>query len=134
MASPLRTHALEIFQAGVDAVDPANAVHSHLLFDHGTLTVGNEHVPLPPGRVLVVGMGKAAVPMAAAVEEVLEGRVAGGLVVTKHGHGGSLGRVRVAEAGHPVPDDAGRDAAREIARIAAEATASDLVIVVVSGG
>jgi glycerate 2-kinase len=132
--NPLRAHALEIFQAGIRAVEPAHAVRSHLTLKRGVLRVGTEDVPLPPGRVLVVGMGKAAVPMADAVEEVLEGRVAGGLVVTKTGHGGPLRRVRVAEASHPVPDVAGQDAARELARIAHNATENDLLIVVVSGG
>jgi glycerate 2-kinase len=132
--NPLRAHALEIFRAGVDAVEPAHAVRSHLSLRRGVLRVGTAEVPLPSGRVLVVGMGKAAVPMADAVEQVLEGRVAGGLVVTKTGHGGPLRRVRVAEASHPVPDVAGQDAAREIARLAHNATENDLLFVVVSGG
>lgn len=132
--SLLRAHALEIFHAGVEAVDPAHAVRANFALEHGILRAGTAQVPLPRGRVLVVGMGKAAVPMAAAVEEVFEGRVAGGLVVTKTGHGGPLRRVQVAEASHPVPDDAGLRAARDIARIVEDATADDLVVCLVSGG
>jgi glycerate 2-kinase len=88
----------------------------------------------PGGRVWVVGTGKAAVPMAGAVEAVLGERVAGGLVVTKTGHGGPLARVRVAEAAHPVPDAAGVAGAREVASVLAGAGPDDLVVAVVSGG
>ncbi len=133
--SPLREDAIAIFRAGVEAVEPRRAVRARLALEGGAVLAGERSVPLSEGgRVWVVGAGKAAVPMAAAVEEVLGARIAGGLVITKTGHGGPLARVRVAEASHPVPDAAGLAAAGEVARILAGAGADDVVVCVVSGG
>jgi glycerate 2-kinase len=57
-----------------------------------------------------------------------------GLATTRHGHGVPTRRIRVIEAGHPVPDEAGLKAADETLRLAAEATADDLLLVLLSGG
>jgi hydroxypyruvate reductase len=72
--------------------------------------------------------------MARAVEQVFGARVAGGLVVTKYGHGEPLRRVELREAGHPVPDQAGVEASRELAARLGAVQAGDLVICVISGG
>ena len=57
-------------------------------------------------RVFVLGAGKAGTPMTQAVEEVLDDRITGGLVVVKEGHGGPTRHVELVEAGHPVPTEA----------------------------
>jgi glycerate 2-kinase len=90
-------------------------------------------------RIVVVGAGKAGAPMAAGVEAVLGERIADGLVAVKHGHtatpeGTPLRRVRLIEAGHPVPDAASERAAREIADLVGGADERTLVIAVISGG
>jgi len=86
------------------------------------------------GRLLVVGAGKASGAMAAAVEEVWGDRVGDGLVVVKDGHLAPARRIRLVEAGHPVPDERGAAAAREILALVETAGAADLVLVLVSGG
>ncbi len=69
MKNILREDAAAIFRAGVAAVDPRKGVLSHLLLEGDTLVAGESRIDLDPeGRVLVVGSGKAAAPMAAAVE------------------------------------------------------------------
>lgn len=88
----------------------------------------------PRGRVLVVGAGKASGAMAAAAEEALGDRVADGVVAVKDGHLAPTRRVRLLEAGHPVPDRRGAEAARAIRDLASTASADDLVLVLVSGG
>ncbi len=130
-----RQDALAIFQAALDAVEPARAVRSCLALENGALHAGSERLPLPSdGRVWVIGMGKAAVGMALPLEERLGDRIAGGLVVTKTGHGRPLSRLQVAEAGHPVPDAAGLEAADRVALILSDAKEGDLVVCLVSGG
>ena len=123
MTSP-RAVLRRAFEAAVSAADPAAAVRPHL--------------PDPParGRVIVVGLGKAAAPMAAAVEErYLDAGVAlEGVVVTRYGHAQPLRRVRCLEAAHPVPDAAGQAAAEEILACVDGAGEDDLVLVLVSGG
>jgi len=88
----------------------------------------------PAGRVVVVGAGKASGAMAAAVEEAWGERVTGGLVVVKDGHLAETRRVKLVEAGHPVPDERGAAAARDLLALALGAGDQDLVLTLISGG
>ena len=98
------------------------------------------HLPEPParGRTLVLGAGKAAGAMAAAVEAAWPREAPmSGLVVTRYGHvppDYAGRRIEIVEAAHPVPDEAGRGAARRIAELARGAGEDDLVICLISGG
>jgi glycerate 2-kinase len=131
----LRRDATAIFLAGVDAVEPRRAVRAHLQRHAGLVTADGQRLELARGgRVWVVGAGKAAAPMAGAVERVFGARVAGGLVVTKYGHGEPLRKVALREAGHPVPDQAGVQASRDLCAILGAVRAEDLVVCVISGG
>lgn len=131
---------MSIFRAAVAAADPHDAVRRHLAWEDGAVVVTQAdgrttRVPLGPhGRVWVVGAGKGSAPMAAAVEEVLGDRIAGGLVCVKDGHGLPLERVEVVEASHPVPDARGVAAGRRILGIVRAAEAGDVVVSVLSGG
>ncbi len=110
----------EMFRAAIDAARPALCLPPH--------------VPAPPkGRLIVVGAGKAAASMAAALEAAYPGPLEG-LVVTRYGHGMPVKRIEVVEAAHPVPDAAGRDAARRILQKLAGLTPDDLVLSLISGG
>jgi glycerate 2-kinase len=92
------------------------------------------HLPAPPrGRTIVLGAGKAAAAMARAVERHMSGRVEG-LVVTRYRHAVPCASVEVVEAAHPVPDAAGRAAARRILEYAKSAGVDDLVLCLISGG
>jgi glycerate 2-kinase len=110
------------FRAAVAAADPLAILASHL--------------PRPPrGRTLVVAAGKAAASMALAVERAWPADAPlEGLAVTRYRHGLPTERIRVVEAGHPVPDEAGEAAAREmLARVRALGK-DDLLLALVSGG
>ncbi|MFO1067441.1 MAG: glycerate kinase [Geminicoccaceae bacterium] len=92
------------------------------------------HLPAPPkGRTIVLGAGKASAAMARAVEDHWPGPLHG-LVVTRYGHGVPCSRIEIVEASHPVPDAAGRDAARRILELARTAGPDDLVLCLISGG
>lgn len=92
------------------------------------------HLPSPPkGRTIVLGAGKASAAMARAVEDHWPGPLEG-LVVTRYGHGVPCQRIEIVEASHPVPDAAGRDAARRILELARSAGPDDLVLCLISGG
>ena len=110
------------FQAAVAAADPREIVPKHL--------------PAPPkGRTLVVGAGKAAASMALAVEEHWPAEAPlEGVVITRYGHGLPTKRIRVVEAGHPVPDEQGEQAARDILAAAKGLGPDDLLLALVSGG
>jgi len=111
---------LDMFQAAVNAAAPTLCVPAHL-------------PPRPKGRTVVVGAGKAAASMAAAVEAHWNGPIEG-LVVTRYGHGVPCRHIEVVEASHPVPDEAGSNAARRILDKVSGLTADDLVLVLISGG
>lgn len=85
------------------------------------------------GRVIVLGGGKAAAAMAAALETAWDLPLSG-LVVTRYGHSLPLRRIDVVEAGHPMPDAAGADAARRMLNLAEGAGPDDLVVFLASGG
>ncbi len=117
-----RSLLIDSYKAAVAAVDP--------------LVILPQHLPKPPkGRTLVIGAGKAAASMAAAVERhwpadaPLEG-----VVITRYEHGMPTTRIRVVEAGHPVPDENGEAAAREILAAVQTLGPDDLLLALVSGG
>jgi glycerate 2-kinase len=115
-----RTLLRDMFDAAVAAAAPALCVPKHL--------------PKPPkGRTIVVGAGKAAAAMAAAVETNWSGPI-DGLVVTRYGHAVPCRHVEVIEAAHPVPDAAGREAARRILAKVSGLGPDDLVLCLLSGG
>jgi len=111
-----------LFEAAVARASPA-------------VVMTRDSLPAPPasGRVVVLGAGKAAGAMAAALEEAWDRRLEG-LVVTRYGHGADTRGVEVIEAGHPMPDAAGAIAARRILDLARSAEAGDLVVFLASGG
>ena len=102
------------------------------------------YLPDPPdprkGRTLVLGAGKAGGAMAAAVDALWPAHAPlSGLVVTRYDHVPPAylarpGRIEVVQARHPVPDEAGQQAARRIAALAQGLTADDLVLCLISGG
>lgn len=89
--------------------------------------------PPPKGRTLVVGAGKGAAEMARVLEAHWQGPLSG-LVVTRYGHGAPCRQIEVVEAAHPVPDQAGREAAARILAMVQGLTADDLVICLITGG
>jgi hydroxypyruvate reductase len=125
----------EIFLAGVLAVDPESAVRRHVELSGNRLRVGDRSYDLDHfNRIFVTGCGKGTAPMAKALEEILGERLTEGLITVKYGHGLPLQKVRVMEAGHPVPDGAGLEASLSILKRLAVCTGQDLVLCVFSGG
>ncbi|MCK6434617.1 MAG: glycerate kinase [Aquabacterium sp.] len=117
-----------LFDAAVARAQPARVIAGAL--------------PPPParGRTVVVGAGKAAGAMAAAVDALWPAQAPlSGLVVTRYGHAlpGQLerpGRIAVTEAAHPVPDAAGRRATEAIIERVRGLGPDDLVLALISGG
>src|ERR1700738_1326301 len=91
-------------------------------------------IPTPiRGRTAVVGAGKASAAMARAFEAAWPGPLEG-LVITRYGHAVPCGRIEVVEAGHPVPDAAGEQAARRILTLARGLGPQDQLVFLASGG
>jgi hydroxypyruvate reductase len=107
---------------------------------HPEVVLGRHLPPVPKGRVICLAAGKGAAAMAVAAERhyldalELEPSRLTGIATTRHGHGLPTRRIRVVEAGHPVPDEAGLKGADDTLRLAAQATADDLLLVLITGG
>lgn len=120
----MKKDALEIVKAAVKAADPYENT-KRILSD---LVI--------PERVNVIVLGKAAVPMARAAEDVFGGRIKRGLLVTKYRHseGFCSPFFEIIEASHPVSDENSVLAAEKGLEIARELTEKDCLIVLISGG
>jgi glycerate 2-kinase len=130
-----RKDALAIFEAGVRAVDPAQAIKNHVKIGEKVLIIGRKTTDLSEfERISVVGVGKASAAMARAMEEILGGKLNSGCVITKYEHAVLLDKIQVIEAGHPVPDEAGFRGARQIVRFLEKMGKKDLVFFLISGG
>ncbi|MBK9714116.1 MAG: DUF4147 domain-containing protein [Kouleothrix sp.] len=150
-AHPRGPALAEVMAAALRAADPAGAVRRALRRDGEAIVVAERRYERV-GRVVVVGAGKAGAPMAYAAAEALGDRLAGGLVVVKEGHTGRMkdeGRrmneadppfilhpssLMLLEAGHPIPDQRGADAAERMAGLLKGLRDDDLVLVLISGG
>ena len=116
-----------IFDAAVAAAHPDVVLARHL-------------PPVPKGRVICLAAGKGAAAMAASAEAHYLDRAnldparLVGIATTRHGHGVPTRRVRVVEAGHPMPDQAGLKGAADTLSLAETAEANDLLLVLLSGG
>ncbi|MEY3831606.1 MAG: glycerate kinase [Burkholderiaceae bacterium] len=119
------------FAAALAVADPKKIVPEYLakVFSHG-----NE----PKGRCLVVGAGKASASMATALETYAKqywpAIALDGVVLTRYGHGSPTSHIKIVEAGHPVPDQAGMDGAAEILKFVNQLNPGDILIALVSGG
>jgi glycerate 2-kinase len=116
-----------IFDAAVAAAHPDVVLAQHL-------------PPIPDGKIICLAAGKGAAAMAAAAERYyldtlkLDPARLVGIATTRHGHGVPTRRIKVIEAGHPMPDEAGMKAAEDSLRLAALAEAEDLMLVLLTGG
>lgn len=111
----------ELLTVAVASADPAKVLAAHL-------------PPRPAGRCVVVGAGKAAASMAAAVEAAWPDVPLSGVVVTPRGYGAEAGRIAVMEGGHPVPDSGSMTAAERILEMVGGLGENDLVLALISGG
>ena len=109
-----------MFDAAVASADPHRVLARHL-------------PPPPAGRTVVVGAGKSAASMAAALEAAWPGPLEG-VVVTRYGHLARTERVKVIESSHPVPDANSERGARAVLAAVQGLSVDDLVIVLMSGG
>ncbi len=117
----IRTALRSIFDAAVASADPRRVLAAHL--------------PSPPaGRTIVVGAGKSAALMAAALEAAWPDVPVEGLVVTRYGHAVPTRVIEVMEAAHPVPDANSQLAAERILARVGGLGPADLVIALISGG
>ncbi|MEW6713621.1 MAG: glycerate kinase [Nitrospirota bacterium] len=135
-----RESAYEIFYASLKAVDPFGSVKSYADRIHSVYRGGNF------SRLIVIALGKAACPMAEAIEDSLGEIIDSGILITKYGHCNSsitplekrgkrgFSKIKIFEAGHPFPDENGVKGTDEIINLLKETDEHTLVVCLISGG
>ena len=138
-ALPRGDDVCRILDAALQAADPAAAVSRFLSREGNRLAAGDRTYDLANiRRVFLIGAGKAGAPMAQAAVQILDDRLTGGVVIVKDGY--SLREfnfptsLKIIEARHPLPDERGVAATREILSLLSQADQSDLVLCLLSGG
>jgi len=132
----MRKEALDIFYASLKAVDPITAVKRFLNKEGDSLIVKDTSFDLNSfDNIHLIGFGKAAAAMARGVEGILGDNLKAGIVSVKYGHLDKVSsKIKINEADHPVPDEAGMKGAKEIVDFLQQRNEKDLVICVISGG
>ena len=139
--SPIGSQVCRILAVAIDAVNPYVAVKRYLSRSGNNLSVNNQLFALNSySRIFVIGAGKASVPMADAVCDILGNYFTNGIIITKEGYASfpddrrCPSQLKILEAGHPLPDDRGVSGTQDIIRLISAAQEDDLVIFLVSGG
>lgn len=131
----LRKELLRAVEVALEEVDPYRLTKNIVRIENGRLMVRDLQFDLNHvGRVFVVGAGKATYPIAKALEEILEGRIADGLIIVREDEIRTLSRIRVVRAGHPMPNQSGYEAAQEIVKMASNRDKDDLFFAAFTGG
>lgn len=130
-----RKVALDVVEYAIKAVDAYEATKNTVRVKNDMLIVGDLNYDLSRvGDIYVIGGGKATFSIAMALEEILGGRIKRGVINVKKGEKRRLKRIKVIEAGHPIPDEAGLEGTKEIIEIAKKAKEGDLVFCAITGG
>lgn len=136
-----RRHVLDMYKAALAVVEPKAAVQRGLRREGLTLHISDLSYDLSQGRVFVVSVGKAALPMAAAAVEELGDRLTAAVVIGKQGAAVSPEpalidnpAVQLLSGSHPVSDMESVRATAVAMQMASEAGPEDLVLCLISGG
>lgn len=134
-SSELRRAALDIAEHALTRVDPDKATRELVSLDGNTLHVGDLTYDLSQrGRIYVLGAGKASLPIARALEDILGERIHDSLVTVKEGQESGTHLINLREASHPLPDERGFNASKEMVRLAEQAVEGDIVFCAITGG
>ncbi len=142
VTSNLRQDALTIFQQGIEAADPYQAVKKCLSLTDGSLEIAldlNDSKPKRKGlwsKVYIIAVGKAACQMAKAAQEIISGHIeiTKTLAITNYENAIKIPGIEVLAAGHPIPDKAGVSAAKKLTQLLNNTKHGELVLMLISGG
>lgn len=131
----LRRIAFDIVDHALAKADPSKAVRELVGLKGDTLRIGGIRLDLKKqGRIFLLGAGKATFPIAKALEDILGDRIADGVIICKYGQQGELSRSRLYFSSHPIPDEAGYNAAGEALALAKTTRPGDIVFACITGG
>lgn len=127
----------EILDEAIASADPKASIKNHVKLEGGRLKVGGLELDVSGDKeIVVVGGGKAGGAMAEAIEEIMGERISRGIVAVPEGASPlyHLKKIRLIEAGHPLPNEGSLAASNEIISTVSNLSQEDLVICLLSGG
>ncbi|MCL4405046.1 DUF4147 domain-containing protein [Patescibacteria group bacterium] len=130
--SKSRNDALQIAEAGLEAIDTERVINRNVSLGNGVLTIGGRDFTISTGKIIVIGIGKCSLAAAAALEKILGDRISGGVVVDVVE--GKLNRIATYKGTHPLPSAQNEEAAQRIVDTISGLQENDLVVFIVSGG
>lgn len=131
--TPARIKALEILEAGLEAIKTKTALKKMVALHDETLFIGKTSYQLNKFKnIFVVAIGKAANEAAAALEDILGDRIASGIALDIRP--GQFKKVTSLVGSHPLPSEQNVAAAKQVTSLLKNAGSKDLIIAVVSGG
>lgn len=130
-----KRYAEQLFRTGIDRVLPDQLIRLQVKIEGDLLYLADRSFALDAFRhIFIIGAGKATALMASELESILGERLTAGHIVVKQGQGCTLKRIKVSEAAHPIPDQRGVEATKELLAMAEKAGKEDLVLCLLSGG
>jgi len=139
-ASPYGESICRIMAAALDAVEPDKAVKRYLKREGSHLSIGDQEYDLDAvKRILLIGFGKASLPMGEATVKILGEFLGASVLVTKTKASNyklvsEASQISIIKGGHPVPDQGSIEGAQRIVDLLSFTTENDLVIFLISGG
>lgn len=126
---------IEIFNAGINAVQPSQLLGEYLRVEHDAVQIcGERFLKCDFQNIYVFGAGKAVAAMAFETEKILGNNIKEGIVTTKYGHSVATKKIKILESAHPVPDEVGVIAVKATLGLLQKVSPNDIVICLISGG
>lgn len=137
--SPAGLKTARILAAALAAVDPAALIKQQVERSENALEIQDRVIDLDTfQRIILLGIGKAALPMSRAAAELLGERTSQGLALTKMGGNqppeAFPAPLTVYTGSHPLPDRSSLKAGKAILKRVSSLSENDLVVVLLSGG
>ncbi len=140
----LREIALDLFEVGLDAVDPAQLVREAVRVVNDQLIISDLDLFLQAfDRIHIIGAGKASGAMAIALENILleapiaKARLSPGCVIIPHQIVADIPKLDYTKflgSDHPIPSQRGTHGAKKLIDLLRDLDARDLVFCLISGG
>jgi len=135
----LKKFVKDLFLTGVNAVNPETIIQNTIKIEDNSLIIKTHSDRIRLNlkdykRILVVGAGKATALMAKALEDIIGEYITEGYINVKYGHTANLKKIKINEAGHPLPDENGLIGSLKIVSLLRNTTTEDLVFCLISGG
>lgn len=130
--TPSRRAALEIAEAGLEAIDTEKVIKENVKLEDGNVVIAGEKLALG-GRLLVAGVGKCSGDAALALEQILGDKISDGVIIDIKETPG-FKKIRGFSGTHPLPSEQNVAAAGELVKTLSGLTEQDAVIFIISGG